>query len=156
VLVTARRTAVVKYAVDRFTARCLPQAVALQRTRSAACRAIRCASAPTAGACPKCRSVGRSCHSWWAGSPSAVLWTESEDEGHRRSYRCEDLEGHRWMFSGMTLTSARAGRPVTGCRGGGPRTATRTSACGRRSSPRCRKPEDVISHRHGLAVPLGV
>ena len=34
-------TAVVKYAIDRFTARCLPQAAAHERIRSAACRAIR-------------------------------------------------------------------------------------------------------------------
>jgi D-amino peptidase len=33
-------TAVVKYALDRFTARCLPQAVALERIRQAAARAM--------------------------------------------------------------------------------------------------------------------
>jgi D-amino peptidase len=32
--------AVVKHSIDRFTARCLPQAVALERIRSAACRAV--------------------------------------------------------------------------------------------------------------------
>jgi D-amino peptidase len=32
--------AVVKYALDRFTARCLPQVTALERIRSAACRAV--------------------------------------------------------------------------------------------------------------------
>ena len=34
-------TAVVKYAIDRYSARCLPQAVALERIRSAACQAVR-------------------------------------------------------------------------------------------------------------------
>ncbi len=33
-------TAIVKYAIDRFTARCLAQATALERIRTAACRAI--------------------------------------------------------------------------------------------------------------------
>jgi D-amino peptidase len=33
-------TAVVKYALDRYTARCLPQPVALERIRTAACRAV--------------------------------------------------------------------------------------------------------------------
>jgi D-amino peptidase len=33
-------TAVVKYAIDRFTARCLAQATALERIRTAACRAV--------------------------------------------------------------------------------------------------------------------
>ncbi len=33
-------TATVKYALDRFTARCLPQAVALERIEQAACRAV--------------------------------------------------------------------------------------------------------------------
>ena len=35
------QTAIVKYAIDRFTARCLPQATALERIRTAACQAIR-------------------------------------------------------------------------------------------------------------------
>jgi D-amino peptidase len=34
-------TAVVKYAIDRFTARCLPQATALERIRTAACQSLR-------------------------------------------------------------------------------------------------------------------
>jgi D-amino peptidase len=33
-------TAVVKYAIDRYTARCLPQATALERIRTSACRGI--------------------------------------------------------------------------------------------------------------------
>jgi uncharacterized glyoxalase superfamily protein PhnB len=34
-----------------------------------------------------------------ARAAGAVVLTEPIDEGHGRSYRVEDLEGHRWMFS---------------------------------------------------------
>jgi D-amino peptidase len=34
-------TAVVKYALDRYTGRCLPQPIALERIRTAACQAVR-------------------------------------------------------------------------------------------------------------------
>jgi PhnB protein len=34
-----------------------------------------------------------------ARAAGAVMLTEPEDSSHGRSYRVEDLEGHRWMFS---------------------------------------------------------
>ncbi len=34
-----------------------------------------------------------------ARAAGAVVLTEPQDTGHGRSYRVEDLEGHRWMFS---------------------------------------------------------
>jgi PhnB protein len=34
-----------------------------------------------------------------ARAAGAVVLSEPEDTGHGRSYRVEDLEGHRWMFS---------------------------------------------------------
>lgn len=34
-----------------------------------------------------------------ARAAGANVLTEPEDTGHGRSYRVEDLEGHRWMFS---------------------------------------------------------
>jgi uncharacterized glyoxalase superfamily protein PhnB len=34
-----------------------------------------------------------------AKAAGATVLTEPEDTGHGRSYRVEDVEGHRWMFS---------------------------------------------------------
>jgi uncharacterized glyoxalase superfamily protein PhnB len=33
-----------------------------------------------------------------ARAAGATILTEPQDTGHGRSYRAEDLEGHRWMF----------------------------------------------------------
>ncbi len=38
-------------------------------------------------------------HCAHAKAAGAHVLTEPEDSGHGRSYRVEDLEGHRWMFS---------------------------------------------------------
>jgi uncharacterized glyoxalase superfamily protein PhnB len=34
-----------------------------------------------------------------ARAAGAAVLTEPEDSGHGRSYRVEDVEGHRWMFT---------------------------------------------------------